>query len=147
MWSSTRTVAPTPSSIIVQVLIPNNLFIKDDPTLGILDTKEIFLYKNPNEAFKILEDKVLFKLDFSTSSQRPKPKTIISDGGINTNSDHAILIEKFEALAAKIDSKLLIIRKELKEMRDGRRDNYASQVYMKDDTLICDPHEANYVQR
>ncbi|GKF78365.1 hypothetical protein Tco_0233933, partial [Tanacetum coccineum] len=31
-------------------------------------------------------------------------------------------------------------------MRDGRRDNQASQIYLKDDTPMCDPMEANYVQ-
>ncbi|GKF33614.1 reverse transcriptase domain-containing protein [Tanacetum coccineum] len=36
----------------------------DDPTQGILDAGGIFLYNTPNEAFKILEDKVLFQLDF-----------------------------------------------------------------------------------
>ncbi|GKC10295.1 reverse transcriptase domain-containing protein [Tanacetum coccineum] len=37
----------------------------EDPTQGILDAGGIFLYNTPNEAFKILEDKVLLKLDFS----------------------------------------------------------------------------------
>ncbi|GJT59999.1 hypothetical protein Tco_1003532 [Tanacetum coccineum] len=55
-------------------------------------------------------------------------------------------MEKFETLATKIDSEFLKIRKELKEMRDGRKDNHASQIYMKDDTPMCEPHEANYVQ-
>ncbi|GJT86883.1 putative ribonuclease H-like domain-containing protein [Tanacetum coccineum] len=32
-------------------------------------------------------------------------------------------------------------------MRDGRRDNHTSQIYMKDDTPMCNPMEANYVQR
>ncbi|GKC07441.1 hypothetical protein Tco_0999051, partial [Tanacetum coccineum] len=58
-----------------------------------------------------------------------------------------MLMEKFKDLVTKIDSEFLIIRKELKEMRDGRRDNHASQIYMKDDTPMCEPHEANYVQR
>ncbi|GKA91195.1 hypothetical protein Tco_0813065 [Tanacetum coccineum] len=58
-----------------------------------------------------------------------------------------MLMEKFEDLVTKIDSEFLIIRKDLKEMRDGRRDNHASQIYMKDDTPMCEPHEANYVQR
>ncbi|GJR80061.1 hypothetical protein Tco_0150846 [Tanacetum coccineum] len=31
-------------------------------------------------------------------------------------------------------------------MRDGRRDNNASQIYMKDDTPMCEPHEENYIQ-
>nr|GEV34510.1 reverse transcriptase domain-containing protein [Tanacetum cinerariifolium] len=119
----------------------------DDPTQGILDARGIFLYNTPNEAFKILEDKVLLKLDFSDDSQNiPKPKTIISAGESNINPDHAILVDKFKALATKINSEFLIIRKELNEMRDGRRDNHASQTYKKDDMLMHDSIEANYVQ-
>ncbi|GJZ82965.1 hypothetical protein Tco_0648138 [Tanacetum coccineum] len=103
----------------------------DDPTQGILDARGIFLYNTPNKAFKILEDKVLLKLDFSSDSQNnSKPKTVVSTGGSNINVGHEILMDKFEALATKIDSKFLIIRKELKEMRDGRRDNHASQIYI-----------------
>ncbi|GKD17692.1 reverse transcriptase domain-containing protein [Tanacetum coccineum] len=101
-------------------------------------------------AFKILEDKVLLKLDFSDNSQnKPKPKTIVSAGGSNINPDYAILMEKFEALATKINSEFLIIRKELNEMRDGLRDdegNPISDYYVKDDTPMYDPMEANYIQ-
>ncbi|GKD62479.1 hypothetical protein Tco_1299988, partial [Tanacetum coccineum] len=107
----------------------------------------ILLYNTPNEAFKILDDKVLLKLDFLDDSQNnPKPKTIVTVGGSNITLVHELLMEKFEALAQKIDSEFLIIRKELKEMRDDRRDNHASQIYMSDDTPMCDPMEANYVQ-
>ncbi|GJR02251.1 reverse transcriptase domain-containing protein [Tanacetum coccineum] len=208
MWSSTRTVAPTPSSAIIQLSISNNFRIKDEavmlrtfpfslceeakiwlnelnegtftswnemrepfisryfsptkfkrllndirnfhqldgPTQGILDAGRIFLYNTPNEALQILEDKVLLKLDFSGEFQI-SPKTVVSAGGSNIDSYHAMLMEKFEDLVTKIDSEFLIIRKELKEMRDGRTDNHASQIYMKDDTPMCEPHEANYVQR
>ncbi|GKD88886.1 hypothetical protein Tco_1364393 [Tanacetum coccineum] len=119
----------------------------DDPTQGILDAGGIFLYNTPNKAFKILEDKVLLKLDFSNDPHmNPEPKTIVSAGGSNLHSYHAILLELFEALATKTDSEFLIIRGELNEMRDGRRDNYASQIYMKDDTPMCEPHEANYTE-
>ncbi|GJV94277.1 hypothetical protein Tco_1545854 [Tanacetum coccineum] len=105
------------------------------------------LYTTPNEAFKILKDKVLLKLDFSDKSQiNPKPKTIFSASGSSINSDHVILMEKLEALATKIDSEFLFIRKELKEMRDGRRDNHVSKFYMRDNTSMYDPMEANYVQ-
>nr|GEY24007.1 hypothetical protein [Tanacetum cinerariifolium] len=55
-------------------------------------------------------------------------------------------MEKLETVATKIDSEFLLIRKELKEIRDGHRDNHASQIYMKDDTPMCEPPEANYVQ-
>ncbi|GJT37242.1 reverse transcriptase domain-containing protein [Tanacetum coccineum] len=89
----------------------------DDPTKGILDVGGIFLYNTPNEAFKILEYKTLLKLDFSDDSQNnPKPKTTIFAGESNINFDHAILMEKFEALAIKIDSGFLKIKNEFKEM-------------------------------
>ncbi|GKC46065.1 reverse transcriptase domain-containing protein [Tanacetum coccineum] len=224
MWSSTRTVAPTPSSAIAQIPIPNNFFIKADfleisslfqygenqekavmlrnfpfslsgeakiwlnelnegtitswnemieafisryfspakfkrllneihsfhqlghetlvdawlrmkemlctydPTQGVLDAKGIFLYKTPNEAFKILEEKVLLKLYFSKDPHiKPEPKIVVSAGGSNIDSNHANLMDKFKALATKIDSKFLIIRKELIEMRDGCRNNNASR--------------------
>nr|GEV04760.1 reverse transcriptase domain-containing protein [Tanacetum cinerariifolium] len=119
----------------------------DDQTQGILNTGGIFFNKTPNKAFKILEDKVLLKLDFSDDSQNPKPNIVVFADGRNIDSYQAILMEKFKALATKIDSVFLIIRKELKEMRDGRRDNYALQIYMSDDTPMCEPHEASYVQR
>ncbi|GKA08653.1 reverse transcriptase domain-containing protein [Tanacetum coccineum] len=98
----------------------------DGPTQGILNTGGIFLYNTPNEAFKILEDKVLFQLEFSGESQNsPKPKTVVSADGNSINPDLAKLVDKFKALATKIDSEFLIIRKELKEIQDGRRDNHA----------------------
>ncbi|GJX88322.1 reverse transcriptase domain-containing protein [Tanacetum coccineum] len=120
---------------------------KYDPTQGILDAGGIFLYNTPNEAFKILDDKVLLKIDCSVDSHiNPKLKNVVSAGGSNIYSNHAILMEKFKALATKINSQFLKLRKELKEMRDSRRDNHASQIYMSDDTSMCDPMEANYVE-
>nr|GEY09686.1 reverse transcriptase domain-containing protein [Tanacetum cinerariifolium] len=86
-----------------------------DPTQGILDAEGIFLYKTPNEAFRILKDKVLLKLDFLKECHISlKPKTIVSVGGRNIDVGHEILMEK--ALTKKIDSEFLIIRKELKEI-------------------------------
>ncbi|GJT86882.1 hypothetical protein Tco_0640582 [Tanacetum coccineum] len=76
-----------------------------DPTQGILDAGGIFLYNTPNEAFKILDDKVLFKLDFTDDSQNNhEPKFVVSGGGSNIDPDHAILMEKFEVIVTKIDS-------------------------------------------
>nr|GEW89575.1 reverse transcriptase domain-containing protein [Tanacetum cinerariifolium] len=108
----------------------------DDSTQEIVDAGGIFLYKTPNEAFKILEDKVLLKLDFSDNSQiSPKPKIVVFASGSNLNSDHPILMEKFKALAIKIDKERV--------QGDARRstDNHTSQIYMKDDTLMYEPHE------
>ncbi|GJT07216.1 hypothetical protein Tco_0841678 [Tanacetum coccineum] len=80
------------------------------PTHGILNAGAIFLYKAPNEAFKILEDKVHLKLDFSNDSQNSlKPKTVVFASGSNIYSNYAIFTEKLEPLATKIDSNFLII--------------------------------------
>ncbi|GJS13390.1 hypothetical protein Tco_0407862 [Tanacetum coccineum] len=163
MWSSTRTVAPIPSSAIVQFPISDNFRIKgthmqmiranqfdgrirSDPYQHVADFLEIsnlFQYGESQE-----EAVMLRTLPFSLSGEsKTCPKTVVSAGGSNIDSYHAMLVDKFKALATKIDSEFLIIRKELKEMRDGRRDNHASQIYMKDDTRMCESHEANYVQR
>ncbi|GKC61344.1 hypothetical protein Tco_1088942 [Tanacetum coccineum] len=84
----------------------------DDPTQGILYAEGIFLYKTPNKVFKILEDMVLLKLDFSEESQNsPNPKIIVSAGGSKINSDQELLLEKFKALATKTDFEFLKIRK------------------------------------
>nr|GEY68273.1 reverse transcriptase domain-containing protein [Tanacetum cinerariifolium]GEY68274.1 reverse transcriptase domain-containing protein [Tanacetum cinerariifolium] len=116
----------------------------DDPTQGILDARGIFLYNTLNEAFKILKDKVLLKLDFSKDPHiKPKPKIIVSAGGRNINPNYTILMEKLESLATKIDFEFFI-RKDLKEIRDGRRGHDASQIYMSDDTPMCNPLEENY---
>nr|GEV24655.1 reverse transcriptase domain-containing protein [Tanacetum cinerariifolium] len=116
-------------------------------TQGILDAGGIILYNTPNEAFKILKDKFLLKHEILEDSKNTKAKTLIPAGGNNINSNYAILMEKFKALTSKIYSEFLIIKKELKEMRDDCRDNHASQIYMKDDMPMCKPYEANYVQR
>ncbi|GJR69508.1 reverse transcriptase domain-containing protein [Tanacetum coccineum] len=96
----------------------------DDPTHGLLDAIGIFLYKTLNEAFKILKDRVLLKLDFSKDSHiQPYPKTIVSAGGSNVISNHEILMEKFKPLAIKIDSKFIKIRGKLKEMLNDMGDD------------------------
>ncbi|GKA16298.1 reverse transcriptase domain-containing protein [Tanacetum coccineum] len=66
----------------------------DDPIQGILDAGGIFLYNTPNKAFKILEYKVLLKINFSKDPHiSPKPNTIVSSVGNNINPNHAILME------------------------------------------------------
>ncbi|GJR08570.1 hypothetical protein Tco_0791222 [Tanacetum coccineum] len=70
------------------------------PTQGILDAGGIFLYNTPNEAFQILEDKVLLKLDFSDEFQI-SPKTVVSASGSNIDSYHAMLMEKFKYVITK----------------------------------------------
>ncbi|GJW27406.1 reverse transcriptase domain-containing protein [Tanacetum coccineum] len=62
----------------------------NEPTQGILDETfgGIFLYKSPNQAFQFLEDKVLFKLDWSLESkiEHHQRSVVFVDGSNNDNS-------------------------------------------------------------
>ncbi|GJU63416.1 hypothetical protein Tco_1245251 [Tanacetum coccineum] len=88
--------------------------LNEKPVRSKNDTFSDFLLE---EAFKILEDKALLKLDFSDDSHNnPKPKTIVSFGRSNIIPDHELLTEKFEALSTKINSEFLKKGEELKEM-------------------------------
>ncbi|GJT04079.1 reverse transcriptase domain-containing protein [Tanacetum coccineum] len=95
----------------------------DKPTQGILDITAggIFLYKSPNQAFQFLEDKVLFEHDWPIKSKNEHHQKSVSftDG------------------------------KELQDMRkkyNEFREENASENHMNDDTLMCERHEANYIQ-
>ncbi|GKE92226.1 hypothetical protein Tco_1573321, partial [Tanacetum coccineum] len=49
----------------------------DEATQAILDARGIFLYKTPNEAHRLLEDRVLLKLNWSKDIKaKPLPKTV-----------------------------------------------------------------------
>ncbi|GKE65368.1 hypothetical protein Tco_1519529 [Tanacetum coccineum] len=120
----------------------------DEPTQGILDVTAggIFLYKSPNQAFQLLEDKVLFNLDWSTKSQTEHHgKYVAFSGGSNSNNDNSRLMEKLKAM----DSQIISLKEELQDMRNkynNLEDHHASKNGMNDDTLMCERHEANYIQ-
>ncbi|GJT84582.1 reverse transcriptase domain-containing protein [Tanacetum coccineum] len=79
----------------------------DEFTQGILDVTAggIFLYKSPNQAFQYLDDKVLFKLDWSTKSINEHHQRFVAFiDGSDSNDDNYRLMEKLEALTIKMDS-------------------------------------------
>ncbi|GKA40913.1 putative reverse transcriptase domain-containing protein [Tanacetum coccineum] len=124
----------------------------DKPTQGILDVtaRGIFLYKSPNQAFRFLDDKVLFNLDWSTKSQNDHhQKSVTFDDGSDSNSDNSRLMEKLKALTIKMDYQFQILKEEMQEMRknyNNRGGNHASKNNMNDDTPMCERHEANYIR-
>ncbi|GKA23188.1 hypothetical protein Tco_0709150 [Tanacetum coccineum] len=86
------------------------------PTQAILDVGGIFLYKTPNEAHQLLEDRVLLKLDWSKENKaKPIRKTI----ALAESEEHSPLLEKMKALTTRIDSQFTKIKGDMKEMRDG----------------------------
>ncbi|GKD33233.1 reverse transcriptase domain-containing protein, partial [Tanacetum coccineum] len=69
----------------------------DEPTLRILNGTAggIFFYKSPNQAFQFLDDKVLFKLNWSIKSQnKHHQKSVAFVNGSNSNNDNSGLLEK-----------------------------------------------------
>nr|GEV94182.1 reverse transcriptase domain-containing protein [Tanacetum cinerariifolium] len=71
----------------------------DKPTQGILDetASGIFLYKSSNQAFQLLEDKVLFNLNWSTNSQTEHHQISVSFAdGNDSNTDNYGFIEKLK---------------------------------------------------
>ncbi|GJZ20240.1 hypothetical protein Tco_0556830 [Tanacetum coccineum] len=107
----------------------------------------ILLYKSPNQGFQFLEDKVLFKLDWSTESQnKHHQKSVAFAYGGNSNDYNSRLMETLEALTIKMDSKFQSLKEEMHEMRknyNNRGGDYASK---NDDTPMCERHEVNYIQ-
>ncbi|GKB25175.1 reverse transcriptase domain-containing protein, partial [Tanacetum coccineum] len=64
----------------------------DEPTQGILDetARGIFLYKSPNQAFKFLEDKVLFEHDWPIKSKNEHHRKSVSFAdGSDSNTDNS----------------------------------------------------------
>ncbi|GJR80657.1 hypothetical protein Tco_0151442 [Tanacetum coccineum] len=118
----------------------------DEPTQAILDVtaRGIFLYKSPNQAFQFLNDKVLFKLDWSTKSQNEHhQKSVSFTDGSDSNTDNSRFMEKLKAM----DSQIISLNEELQDMREKYnelRNGNASKNNMNDDIPMCERHEANY---
>ncbi|GJW66885.1 reverse transcriptase domain-containing protein [Tanacetum coccineum] len=67
----------------------------------------IFLYKTPNQAYELLEDKVLLKLNWA-KNQKTKPslkKTVsfVDEGSSNSNTDKIMV--RMDAMTLKIDAR------------------------------------------
>ncbi|GKB35424.1 reverse transcriptase domain-containing protein [Tanacetum coccineum] len=96
MWAPDHVVAPTPSSAITIPETANEFAIKGNHlTLA----GGIFLYKTPNQAYQLLEDKVLLKLDWAknqkTKSSLKKTVAFTDEASIQN------LETKFDRLADK----------------------------------------------
>nr|GEX36343.1 reverse transcriptase domain-containing protein [Tanacetum cinerariifolium] len=65
----------------------------------------IFLYKTPNQAYQLMEDKVLLKLDWA-KNQKTKPslkKTVAFVDEGSSNSDTEKIMAQMDAMTLKID--------------------------------------------
>ncbi|GKC95724.1 reverse transcriptase domain-containing protein, partial [Tanacetum coccineum] len=91
----------------------------DEPTQEILKETAggIFLYKSPNQAFQFLDDKVLFKLDWSTKCSNYK---------------------QFTSLKEELQ--------DMRKKYDDLRYYHEFKNHINDDTPTCERHEVNYIQ-
>ncbi|GJZ66308.1 hypothetical protein Tco_0623004 [Tanacetum coccineum] len=120
----------------------------DEPTQGILDITAggIFLYKNPNQAFQFLHDKVLFEHDWPIKSKNEHHQKFVAFADrSNSNKDIYQSRKKLKAM----DSQIISLNKELQDIRNKYnelKEGNASKNYLNDDTPMCERHEANYIQ-
>ncbi|GJU41989.1 reverse transcriptase domain-containing protein [Tanacetum coccineum] len=66
----------------------------------------IFLYKTPNQAYQLLEDKVLLKLDWAKNQKTKSPlkKTVAFANEGSSNSDTDKIMARMDAMTIKIDA-------------------------------------------
>ncbi|GJY86475.1 hypothetical protein Tco_0500501 [Tanacetum coccineum] len=118
-----------------------------EPTQRILDetAEGIFLYKSLNQAFQFLEDKVLFKLNWSTKSKNEHNQRSIAfaDG---SNYENSRLMEKLETLIIKMDSQFQSLKEKMHEMRKNYNNRGGDHGSKNNDTPMGKRHEANYIQ-
>ncbi|GJT34259.1 hypothetical protein Tco_0924678 [Tanacetum coccineum] len=119
MWAADRIVAPTPGSVITILETTNEFAIKgniikifyhglNEITQEVLNAAAggIFLYKTPNQAYQLLEDKVLLKLDWAknqkTKSSLKKTVAFADEGSSNSDTDK--IMARMDAMALKMDA-------------------------------------------
>ncbi|GJU50544.1 hypothetical protein Tco_1220099 [Tanacetum coccineum] len=119
MWAADHVVALTLGSAITIPETANEFAIKGniikifyhgltEITQEVLNVAAggIFLYKTPNQAYKLLKDKVLLKLDWAknqkTKSSLKKTVAFADEGSSNTNTDK--IMARIDAMTIKMDA-------------------------------------------
>ncbi|GJW98838.1 reverse transcriptase domain-containing protein [Tanacetum coccineum] len=88
-------------------------------------TGGIFLYKTPNQAYQLLEDKVLLKLDWA-KNQKTKPslkKTIAFADEGSSNSDTDKIMARMDAMTMKMDAQYKEFQSRSKQLNPDHNDD------------------------
>ncbi|GJT44297.1 hypothetical protein Tco_0953012 [Tanacetum coccineum] len=119
MWATDRVVAPTHGSAITIPETANEFAIKGQYHQNLLSwsqqitqevlnaaTGGIFLSKTPNQAYQLLKDKVLLKLDWAknqkTKSSLKKTVGFADEGSSNPDTDK--IMARMDAMTIKMDA-------------------------------------------
>ncbi|GJS95880.1 reverse transcriptase domain-containing protein [Tanacetum coccineum] len=99
----------------------------------------IFLYKTPNQAYQLLEDKVLLKLDWAknqkTKSSLKKTVAFADEGSSNSNTDK---------IMARMDAMTLNMDAQYKELQSNAKK--AKPDFDEDDIPMSHEEEAKFMQ-
>ncbi|GJV61981.1 reverse transcriptase domain-containing protein [Tanacetum coccineum] len=152
MWAADHVVALTSGSAITIPKIANEFTIKgniikifyhglSEITQEVLNAAAggIFLYKTPNQAYQLLEDKVLLKLDWA-KNQKTKPslkKTVAftDEGSSNSNTDK--IMARMDAMTLKMDAQYKELKTHAKKIKPD---------FDEDDIPMSREEEAKFMQ-
>ncbi|GKB06960.1 hypothetical protein Tco_0835193 [Tanacetum coccineum] len=135
-WAVYRVIALTLGSAITIPETANKFAIKE-----VLNSAAggIFLYKTPNQAYQLLEDKVLLKLDWAknpkTKSSLKKTVAFADEG--SSNSDTNKIMARMDAMTMKMDA-------QYKELQS--RSNNSNSDCNDDDIPMSREEEAKFMQ-
>ncbi|GJT14686.1 reverse transcriptase domain-containing protein [Tanacetum coccineum] len=97
----------------------------------------IFLYKTPNQAYQLLEDKVLLKLDWAknqkTNTSLKKTVAFTDEGSSNPNTDK--IMARMDAMTLKMDAQYKKLQNHAKKTKPD-----------EDDIPISQKEEAKFMQ-
>ncbi|GKB51116.1 hypothetical protein Tco_0901869 [Tanacetum coccineum] len=159
MWAADHVVAPTPGSAITIPETANEFAIKGNApklswsgniikifyhglseiTQEVLNaaTGGIFLYKTPNQAYQLLEDKVLLKLDWAKNQKAKtslkKTVAFADEGSSNSNTDK--IMARMDAMTLKMDAQYKELQNHAKKTKPD-----------EDDIPISREEEAKFMQ-
>ncbi|GJR10802.1 hypothetical protein Tco_0793454 [Tanacetum coccineum] len=152
MWAADRVVALTPGSAITIPETANEFAIKgniikifyhglNEITQEVLNAVAggIFLYKTPNQAYQLLEDKVLLKLDWAKNQKTKtslKKTVALAVEGIS-NSDTDKIMVRMDAMTIKIDAQYKELPSRVKQPTPDLED---------DDIPMSREEEAKFMQ-
>nr|GEW19028.1 reverse transcriptase domain-containing protein [Tanacetum cinerariifolium] len=79
----------------------------------------IFIYKTPNQAYQLLEDKVLLKLDWAKNQKTKSSfkKTVAFTDEGNSNSDTDKIIARMDAMTLKMDAQYKELQSNAKKIK------------------------------
>ncbi|GJT57552.1 hypothetical protein Tco_0992606 [Tanacetum coccineum] len=105
----------------------------------------IFLYKTPNKAYQLLEDKVLLKIDWAKNKKPKAPvrKTVAFADEGSSNSDTDKIMARMDAMTMKMDAQY----KEMKSHTDCNHygGNHSTVDCNDDDTPMSREKEAKFL--